>query len=117
MRSPRVPLTPSLPSPTDDTRRLVQAALWILKQLFKANFNYAKAGVMLGELVPMSGVQMDLFSQTQLSSKTANLMIAMDEISRKMGKESIKLASEGFKRPWKMKQEIKSQISLGTGIS
>ena len=32
----------------------------------------------------------------------------MDRINRKMGKEAIKLASEGFKRPWKMKQENKS---------
>ena len=101
-------MTISIPSPTDDTRRLVQVALWILKQLYKANFNYAKAGVMLGELVPAAGVQTDLFSQTQLSSKSADLMIAMDKINRKMGKESIKLASEGFKRPWKMKQENKS---------
>jgi DNA polymerase V len=101
-------MTISIPSPTDDTRRLVQVALWILKQLYKANFNYAKAGVMLGELVPAAGVQTDLFSQAQLSSKSADLMIAMDKINRKMGKESIKLASEGFKRPWKMKQENKS---------
>ena len=35
-------------------------------------------------------------------------MAAMDKINRKMGKESIKLASEEFKRPWKMKQGNKS---------
>ena len=35
-------------------------------------------------------------------------MTAMDNINKKMGKEAIKLASEGFKRPWKMKQENKS---------
>lgn len=29
-------------------------------------------------------------------------MDAIDRINKKMGKESIKLASEGFKRPWKM---------------
>ena len=33
----------------------------------------------------------------------------MDSINKKMGKETIKVASEGFKRPWKMKQENKSQ--------
>ena len=35
-------------------------------------------------------------------------MTVMEGINQKMGKESIKLASEGFKRPWKMKQENKS---------
>ena len=35
-------------------------------------------------------------------------MTTMDSINRKMGKESIKLASEGFARTWKMKQGSKS---------
>lgn len=63
---------------------------------------------MLGELVPAKGVQTDLFSQVQLTPKSNRLMLAMDTINKKMGKESIKLASEGFTRPWKMKQENKS---------
>ncbi len=101
-------MTISLPSPSDDSRQLVNVALWGLKQIYKPKFNYAKAGVMLSELVPAAGVQTDLFSQTQISNKSDDLMIAMDKINKKMGKESIKLASEGFKRPWKMRQENKS---------
>jgi len=97
-----------LPNPTDDTRLLVNFALWGLKQIYKANYNYAKAGVMLGEIVSIEGVQTDLFSQMQATPKSSALMSTMDSINRKMGKESIKLASEGFKRPWKMKQGNKS---------
>jgi len=102
-------MTVPLSTPTNDTMQLVNVALWILKRLYKPNYNYAKAGVMLSELVPAQGVQTDLFSQVQVSPKSSQLMLAMDAINRKMGKESIKLASEGFKRPWKMKQENKSQ--------
>lgn len=102
-------MTVPLSTPTNDTMQLVNVALWILKRLYKANYNYAKAGVMLSELVPAQGVQTDLFSQVQVSPKSSKLMLAMDAINKKMGKESIKLASEGFKRPWKMKQENKSQ--------
>lgn len=101
-------MTISMPSPTDDTRQLANVALWGLKQIYKPNFKYAKAGVMLSELVPLEGVQTDLFSQVQVSPKSKALMAAMDQINRKMGKEAIKLASEGFKSPWKMKQENKS---------
>ena len=97
-----------LKSPTDDTRQLVSVVLWALKQLYKPHFNYAKAGVMLSDLVPAEGVQTDLFSQMQHNSKTNNLMTTMDNINRKMGKESIKLASEGFEQSWKMRQENKS---------
>lgn len=101
-------MTIPLPSATDDTRQLVSVVLWALKQLYKPNFNYAKAGVMLSDLVPAAGVQTDLFSTMQAKPKSSQLMKTMDSINRKMGKESIKLASEGFKLPWKMKQENKS---------
>lgn len=101
-------MTISLPSPSDDTRQLVNVALWGLKQIYRPHFNYAKAGVMLSELVPAQGVQCDLFSQIQISPKSNVLMTTLDSINRKMGKESIKLASEGFNRPWKMKQGNKS---------
>ena len=100
--------TISLSTPTNNTMQLVNVALWILRRLYKPNFNYAKAGVMLSELVPAEGVQTDLFSQVQVSPKSSKLMLTMDSINKKMGKESIKLASEGFTRPWRMKQENKS---------
>lgn len=67
-----------------------------------------KLELCLGELVPATGIQADLFSTLQPNPKSDRLMQAMDLINRKMGKESIKMASEGFKRPWKMKQENKS---------
>jgi DNA polymerase V len=101
-------MTIPLPSPTDDSRQLVNVVLWGLRQIYKPNYNYAKAGVMLSELVPAAGVQTDLFSQVQANPKSTILMSTMDSINRRMGKESIKLASEGFTRPWKMRQENKS---------
>ncbi len=101
-------MTIPLPSPTDDTRQLVNVALWGLKLIYKPNYNYAKAGVMLSEIVPAGSVQADLFSQAQASPKSTALMSTMDNINRKMGKESIKLASEGFRRLWKMKQGNRS---------
>jgi DNA polymerase V len=101
-------LTIPLSTATDDTMQLVNVALWILKRIYKPNYHYAKAGVMLGELMPAQGVQTDLFSQVHSTPKSNMLMLTMDTINKKIGKESIKLASEGFKRPWKMKQENKS---------
>lgn len=65
-------------------------------------------GWMLGELVPEAGVQTDLFTSVRPVMKSGRLMTAMDAINRNMGKESVKLASEGFRRPWKMKQGNKS---------
>jgi len=94
-----------LPNPTDDSRQLANIALWALKQIYRPNYSYAKAGVVLSELVTKQHLQNDLFAR--LPSSDA-LMTVMDGINRKMGKESIKLASEGFVRPWRMKQGNKS---------
>ena len=101
-------MTVSLPSPISDTRQLANAALWALKQLYQPDYNYAKAGVMLSELQSMHQVQMDMFSKNAISTKSIALMQAMDSINHKMGKDAIKLASEGFNKPWKMRQENKS---------
>jgi DNA polymerase V len=51
-------ITIPLPTPTDDTRQLVKIALWALKRLYQPNFNYAKAGVCLGELIPRASAQL-----------------------------------------------------------
>lgn len=101
-------MTIPLPTPTDDTRQLVKVALWALKRLYKPNLNYAKAGVSLGDLIPRASAQYDLFASGQSNSRSTKLMSAIDRINAKMGRESIKLASEGFARPWKMKQGNKS---------
>lgn len=101
-------MTIPLPSPTDDTMRLVQAALWGLKRIYRAGYRYQKAGVMLSEIVPAGTCQADLFSAGVSASKSGQLMATLDQINRKMGKQAIKLASEGFRQPWRMRQEHKS---------
>ena len=99
-------LTIPLPIPTDDTRQLVKVALWGLKRIYRGGFRYAKAGVMLGELISLSEVQSDLFSTKNFEDE--KLMGVLDSINRKMGRGTMKLASEGFKKPWRMRQGNKS---------
>jgi DNA polymerase V len=101
--------TISLPSPTDDTMQLVSVGLWILKGIYKSGYKYQKAGVMLSNIVPAEGQQIDLFGFKPSVSKSDKLMSVMDEINRKMGKQTLRLASQGYKQPWAMKQEMKSQ--------
>lgn len=101
-------LTIPLPSPTDDTVKLVRAVLWGLKRIYKPGYRYQKAGVMLSELVPLDQCQGDLFAQTPQTTRSARLMAAMDSINRSMGSQTVKLAAEGFRQPWKMKQGNRS---------
>ncbi|HEY8084432.1 MAG TPA: Y-family DNA polymerase [Methylophilaceae bacterium] len=102
-------MTIPLTTATDDTRQLVKAALRGLQRIYKPGYRYQKAGVMLSEFVSAENVQNDLFSQsTTTSTKNSRLMAAMDSINKYMGKRSLVIASQGFSKPWSMKQENKS---------
>ncbi len=67
---------------------------------------------MLSELVPQQGCQTDLFSMASSNpasrEKSTKLMTALDQINSKMGRDTMKLAGEGSRRPWKMRQENKT---------
>lgn len=64
---------------------------------------------MLSNIVPAEGQQTDLFGFKQSVSKSDKLMAVMDDINRKMGKQKLRIASQGYRQPWAMKQEMKSQ--------
>lgn len=97
-----------LPYATDDTRLLVKYALAALKEIYRPGFNYAKAGMMLTQLMPRQAQQQSLFSPYRSSAKQDSLMTTLDAINQRMGKSTLRLASEGFRSPWKMKQDNKS---------
>lgn len=119
--------------PTQDTAVLVNAALQTLKAIYRPGFNYAKAGVMLMDLVPEDFVQGELdwgdtgrapremgtCSDTTHPKAPARdrsrVMGAMDNLNARYGRGTVKLASGGAEhgpllKPgttqdgWKMKQ-------------
>ncbi|SDX58034.1 DNA polymerase V [Nitrosomonas oligotropha] len=63
---------------------------------------------MLSELVSRQYRQLDLFGSIDTDTKSSQLMHVMDQINARMGRGTLKLASEGFKQPWKMKQGNKN---------
>ncbi|MDO8893557.1 DUF4113 domain-containing protein, partial [Nitrosomonas sp.] len=86
-----------------------KVALWGLRKIYRSGYRYQKAGVMLSELVPRQYRQLDLFgSVSAADNQSSKLMSVMDQINARMGRGTLKLASEGFKQPWKMKQGNKS---------
>jgi DNA polymerase V len=101
-------MTIPLPEQTDDTSKLIKVALWGLRKIYKAGYRYQKAGVMLAEIVPRQGCQIDLFLSDYRSGKAGRLMTVLDQVNTMMGRQSLKLASEGYRQPWKMKQGNKS---------
>ncbi|PXX13678.1 DNA polymerase V [Nitrosomonas ureae] len=103
-------MTIALPRQTDNTILLTKAALWGLRKIYRRGHKYQKAGVILFELmVPTQYRQLDLFGAIPVTdTKSSKLMSVMDQINSRMGRGTLKIASEGFKQPWKMKQGNKS---------
>lgn len=98
----------SLPSPTNCTIQITQAALWLLDRVYKRGVYYMRASVMLDELVSEGGQQQELFGYSDQDSKSAKLMTALDQINKKYQRGTIKLASEGLQNGWAIRRALKS---------
>ncbi|MFC0180313.1 translesion error-prone DNA polymerase V subunit UmuC [Thorsellia kenyensis] len=92
--------------PTDDSRQLIQAAKHGLKSIFRANYFYAKAGVMLTDFTPNHQYQYDLFNTID-TWRNEKLMKTIDEINLKT-RHTLFFASEGINEPWQMKRRFLS---------
>jgi DNA polymerase V len=84
-------------------RRCAQAA-WPNGQ--SQEFGFTKAGVLLDDLVRFEDRPRTLFNVTK--TKSAALMTALDDVNDRFGKKTMVLASEGMKRPWKLKADHRS---------
>jgi DNA polymerase V len=73
------------PTPTQDSRVIVQQVLSLLRPMYRPGYDYAKAGVMLSDLVKEAAIQEDLFASPSLGQddRAARLMSVMDEINQK----------------------------------
>lgn len=102
-----------LPSTTDSTLKVTQAAKWLLKKIFKPGIYYLKGGVMLLELVDKPGQQTDLFGYSVNEGKTQVLMKMLDKANKKYGRGTLKTAAEGTNQTWTMRRELKSPNVTG----
>ena len=93
--------------PTSDTAELIRVALLLVESLYRKGSKYAKAGVMLGGIVPDDALQGNLFD-AQNKQQNRALMQALDNINFSMRDDMVKFVSSGLTRNWKMRQEMRS---------
>ncbi|WP_432263154.1 Y-family DNA polymerase [Cupriavidus sp. TMH.W2] len=102
-----------LVTPSADTKTLAAAALRGLRGIFRPDYRYAKAGVMLLDLRPEHVEQLELFGPSSAlggnEDKGERLMKAMDDLNLRFGRGAVKLAGAGTKQAWSMKQERLTQ--------
>lgn len=89
--------------PTNSTIELNHYAQIGLKAIFKENYHYKKAGVIVMGLTPNSETQLSFFDSS--NPKHQPLMSVIDKLNKSIGTNKVKFGNQSLGRQWKMKQE------------
>lgn len=89
--------TLKLTTATNDSTQIIAVVSRLLDRLFKENYQYKQAGVILGQLQHDDAVQLDLFApdQAQKQAKQKRLMQTIDGINQRFGRNQIHFAVQG----------------------
>lgn len=90
--------------PTNNTSEIVRIATLALKDIFKEGFQYKKVGIIITEIQSINCKQGDLFDICK-REKLDSLMKTIDILNNNLGNDKVRLASQGFSKKWKLKQE------------
>ena len=93
----------TLSHPTHDSITIIETALLLTKRIFKNNYQYKKAGVLLSGLCDESEIQETLFEKNY--NQNSDLMSAIDAINYRYGRDTLQMASECKVGNWKQKRE------------
>ena len=93
----------TLSHPTHDSITIIETALLLTKRIFKNNYQYKKAGVLLSGLCDDSEIQETLFEKNY--NQNSDLMSAIDAINYRYGRDTLQMASECIVVNCKQKRE------------
>lgn len=97
-------LTMQLPVPSNITTELIRYSMTALDAIFRAGYQYQKAGVIVLDLVPHKEVQMGLFDSVS-REREHKLMEKVDEVNQAFGKDLVRLGVHDYGNRWKLKQD------------
>jgi DNA polymerase V len=94
----------SLDRPSNQSAHIIRYAARGLDLIFQEGYRYMKCGVIVSDLVPEAAIQSSMLGENdQARGKT--IMQAMDQINKRLGKDAVRMASQGFEKTWRLKAE------------
>ena len=103
----------SFVTPTADTLEITNAALALAEQIYRPGILYKKSGVIVGDIVDASSIQMEMFDPIPNRKERSALMKVIDNLNHRYGVKTIRLMAEGeHQQAWKVKCEYRSQNYL-----
>lgn len=98
----------TFPLATSNTNEIISWCVRITKYLYETDTNYKKLGVMVSSLKPETSLQMHLFIDHQKVLRNKRLMVTIDYINRRWGRNTIYFASCGRNHTWSRKEQWRS---------
>ena len=95
-----------LPMATNDSLVINRWVQHVSELLWRDGHKYKKAGIMLGDISPVSVVQSDWLEPTKTAD--TKLMQAIDGLNTRYGRGTVRVSTGGMHKYWQMKQERKS---------
>ena len=98
-----------LPVPTNNVGELISVVVQLLREKYPEGdtYYYKKAGVMVWDITPDEAVQTYLFDSVDRQKQSA-LAEAVDRINRKNGRDTVRIALQGYDVSWHLKCEYKT---------
>ncbi len=93
----------NLPFPTNSSIEISNFALQALAIIFRENYQYKRAGVIVQDFTDEDKSQINIFENSDERHK--KLMQSIDKVNAMFGQQKIRLGSQDPKKIWKMKQE------------
>ncbi|HGM5415805.1 TPA: translesion error-prone DNA polymerase V subunit UmuC [Serratia liquefaciens] len=93
--------------PSNDTRDIIRVAVSALDRIWKDDFRYMKAGVMLSDFFSQGVAQLNLFDEHQPRPNSSELMQTLDRLNQS-GRGTVWFAGQEIQKSWAMKREMLS---------
>lgn len=97
----------TLPYPSSDTREIIYYGKKALETIYQPGHQYHKLAVILIDLHPAGKEQRHLFIKPNYESSD-KLMQTLDSLNKKLGKNSIFIASQGIDKSWQSQSQKRS---------
>lgn len=95
-------------TPTANSGEIVEAALKMLRELFREGFHYKRAGVMVDRISSAMAIQPDLFEfDPDRRKKLDSVASAMDSINSRLGNDTVILASQQYPKKDNVGKNVK----------
>ena len=99
--------TVHFPEASNDTLDLIRAAQRAVKGIYRDGYRYAKAGIIMDDLIVAGSGPRPLF-EARDRVQSEKLMAAMDAVNAKFGRGTLAPLAAGIRRDWQTKFDMRS---------